>query len=370
MRPSYKQRLLLQRLGRLKSLVVIAALVVTSWYVPSSLSGRHKSVMSRATRAVAADATVSFATGRATEPLHTGTPPGDLIANVDIRRKALSGWHVVGDARVQERDDKLFLSLERGTVTSAPLSLSPGAYEIVIDAKIQAGGLQFGFASASSDLCAANAFLSSRTAGERLFPLVLNIQKAGRYYVVFRSWPGTERSAAVVRGISVRDTSELLQEQARARYYSRRASPPPQSSWKHGAVDARWKFGAKIPSDWFVEPGIKATDTPSGLLVRTRPDEDYALVSPKIILDPLVVTYVISVKGRVLRGGLVVSLLDVKKNKFLAHGLFWGGQRGPYMFAFKPVGPVNKVRIILSNWSPSHRSSSWALREVTLSVPY
>jgi hypothetical protein len=119
-----------------------------------------------------------------------------------------------------------------------------------------------------------------------------------------------------------------------------------------------------------VEPGIKARHRPGGLLVRTRGDADYALVSRKITLDPLVVTYVISVKGRVLQGGLAVSLLDVKKNTFLAHGLFWGGQRGPYVFAFKPVGPVNKVRIILSNWSPSHRPSSWTLREVTLSVPY
>jgi hypothetical protein len=233
-----------------------------------------------------------------------------------------------------------------------------------------AGGLQFGLASTASDLCAANAFLSSTNVGQHLFPLVLTIRKAGRYHLVFRGWPGTERSAAVVRNISVRDISELLQERASARYYSRRASPPPKSSWKYGSVDARWNLGSQIPLHWIVESGIQARHGPGGLLVQTRGDEDYALLSPTITLDPLVATYVISVNGDVLQGGLVVSLLDVKKDTFLAHGLFWAGQRGPYMFAFKPVGPVNKVRIILSNWSPWHRPSSWTLRKVSLRGPY
>jgi hypothetical protein len=357
-------RLIGDTLRRAPTLVVIVTLAVLTWYVPSVARGRQTPMTLGAIHAVTADRAVSFFGGKETEPLAAGRASGQLVGSVDLRR-ALTSWHVVDDAKVQQNGDELTLSPGHGIIASAPFQLRRGTYDVIVNAEIQVGGLQVGLASATSDLCVANAFLSFRKSGPHRFPLVLSLQHSGRYYLVFRGWPGTDRSAAIVRDISVRDISGLVRKQAAARYYRLEASSPPKPSSGPGAVADRWSFGVGLPGSWRVEAGVKTQPRTGGLFVRTRRDADYNLVSPEILLDPTVATYAVSISGRVLYGGLAVSALDIKTNTFIGHGLFWFGEPGPYVFAFKP-GTATKVRLVLSNWTPFHESSTWRLRAVTL----
>jgi hypothetical protein len=362
MRGRLHPRLLIATLRRMPAPVVIVALALLTWYAPSVVRGRQTPMTPAAIRAVTADAAMSFFGGKETEPLDAGRPSGQLVESTDLRR-AIGSWHVVGDAQVQQPGNELTLLPEHGIIASAPFQLRRGTYDFIVNAEIQRGGLQVGLASAASDLCVANAFLSFRNRGPHRFPLVFSLQHPGRYYLVFRSWPGTDRSAAIVRDISVRDISALVREKEAARYYKREASLPPKLLW--GSVAARWSFAVGPPASWRVEAGVKTKQRTDGLFVRTRRDADYNLVSPDIWLDPSVVKFAVFVSGRVLHGGLAVSVLDVKTNTFIGHGSFWFGQTEPYVFAFKS-GVQRKVRLILANWSPFRESSSWKIRAVTL----
>jgi hypothetical protein len=348
------------------ALVVLVTLALMMWYVPSVVGGRQTSMTPEAIDAVTAGAATSFFGGKETEPLASGRPSGQLIESVHLQR-ALRSWHVIGNAQTQQTDKELILSPGQGIIASAPFQLRRGTFEVIVNAEIRVGGLQVGLASAASDLCVANAFLSFRNRGPRRFPLVLNLQHAGRYYLVFRGWPGTDRSAAVVRDITVRDMSALVREHEAARYYKQEASMLPKGVWGPGAVASRWSFENGLPASWRVETSVKTQQRTGGLFVRTRRDADYNLVSPAILLDPAVVRFVVGVSGRVLYGGLAVEVLDVKTNTFIGHGLFWFGQAGPYVFTFNP-GRATRVRLILANWTPPHESwsSVWRLQAVTI----
>jgi hypothetical protein len=348
------------------ALVVLVALALLTWYVPTVVGGRQASMTPGAIHAVTADAAKSFSGGKETEPLAPGRPPGQLVESVELRR-ALSRWHVMGDAQAQRADEGLILSPEHGIVASAPFQLRRGTFEVIVNADVHVGGLQVGLASAASDLCVANAYLSFRNRGPGRFPLVLSVPRAGRYYLVFRGWPGTDRSEAVVRDISLRDISALVREDDAASYYKHEASLPPKGSWGSGAVESRWSFEHGRPASWRVETGVETQQRTGGLSVRTRRDADYNLVSPEISLDPAVARFAVAVSGRVSYGGLAVSVLDVKRNTFIGHGLFWFRQAGPYVFAFNP-GTATRIRLILANWTPPHASwsSSWRIRAVTV----
>jgi hypothetical protein len=356
------------KIGKLPTaavLLVIVVVAVMSWYAPGLLVSRHEPMTASVIRAVAVDREATSFNDKKTQPLPvSGGEGGQLIGRIGLWR-AFRTWHAVGDARVQERENKLLVSLEGGILTSAPFRLHRGNYELVVSAKTRVGGLQFGIASASSNLCAANAFLRSKDISRR-YPLILTVRRSGDYYLVFRSWPVTERTVAVVDEISVRDTSELLHADAAASYFHSRASTPPKVP-SGAVVAAHWSLAPKIPPNWMIERGVKTTQGVRGVLIRTRRDADYTLVSPTILPDPTVPRYFITVRGRVLYGGMTVWVLDVKSDKFLAHGSFWFGQRGPYVFTFKPATRLGRFRLVLSNWTPFHESSRWTLRDVTLS---
>jgi hypothetical protein len=350
---------------RSTAFLVIVVLAVLSWYAPAWLVRRHEPMSAGAIRAVAVDREASFLNDKKTEPLPVGAGEVGQLIGKNVLWPAFRTWHAVGDARVQERDNKLFLSLDGGILTSAPFRLHRGNYELVVSAKTRVGGLQFGIASARSNLCAANAFLQSKDI--RRYPMILTVRRSGDYYLVFRSWPVAERTVAVVDEISVRDTSELMHAQAAASYFHSRASTPLKVS-SGSVVLAHWSLAPRIPSNWTIERGVKTTQKAGGVLIRTRRDADYTLVSPTVFPDPAVPRYIVTVRGRVLYGGLTVWVLDVKPNRFLAHGSFWFGQRGPYVFTFAPAaGYTGGIRLVLSNWTPFHESSRWTLRDVTLS---
>jgi hypothetical protein len=368
-------------IGRLRNraadvllIVAVVAFAVAAWNLPGrALVGTTLQARLQATAeaGVEVDRADVFYREKATRALTAADPKGAPIRKFDLAHGLPAGWRVKGDARARQRGRDLLLSLRTGTMTSAPIELQRGVYELTVDASVRKGGLQIGLVDASLGNCAANAFAwSERTRTSRI-PLTVRVTKSRRFYLEFYNWSPDRPAAAMIRSIAIADTSRLLRQDAIARYYRRNVSPPPKASWLSAFIDRGWSFRKGVPAGWAVERGVHVVRRHSGIVVRTGAGLGYAVVSPTIVLDPNVERYVVSVDGHIRAGGLRVAVLDEARQTFVSQGLFAVGsrRRSQYVFAFRRPRR-GSVRLILSNWSPVRRPSSWIISRVTLGIVY
>ncbi len=129
--------------------------------------------------------------------------------------------------------------------------------------------------------------------------------------------------------------------------------PPPVTASQFVGMAAGWNFGdARV--------GVRAGGIGAIVNTTTKP-AGYQLVSPVQSLPSG--SYFAAVRGRVARGGMEVGVLDQQTGKWIATGLF--GEDGSTVVI--PVGftltRATPVQIILSNYSPGDRSSTWDLSE-------
>jgi len=155
-------------------------------------------------------------------------------------------------------------------------------------------------------------------------------------------------------------------------YYITHASPLVPSSTVLAETAVRtWSF-TDVPHEWSALAGVQLQDTQGGVIIHTNSEKfAYQVVSPSQSLEAG--RYRAAVHGAITSGGLYVGVLDISSNTWLATSYYWNGQRGfddnDMAASFTLREPTN-VKIVLSNWSPSPRSSAWRIQSISiLQVP-
>ena len=137
---------------------------------------------------------------------------------------------------------------------------------------------------------------------------------------------------------------------------------PSQSAFvrPHGAAVADWDLATALPAGW------NGKSLKPGGYVETSPRKwRYELQSPSVELPPG--RYEALLEGRVLRGGLDLGVLDTDAQRWVVQRTYWHGQRfRPSLRMGAPfrVTKTTKVAIVLANWVPTDRSSSWRVGRV------
>jgi hypothetical protein len=180
-------------------------------------------------------------------------------------------------------------------------------------------------------------------------------------------------SMAVVAAAALAATGHSAPASSRNYYSDHQSAFAPLSILRKHAV-ARWRFAGHLPAGW--RPGAGTTQltpdagetTRNGLhaLTATKPDAT-ALSSPVIRLTPG--RYRVAASGRVLVGGVLVTVSDVDAGATLGEGDYWWLQ-GDYLHnalaADFAVKRSTRVRLTLRNWTTIPNASAWVLWSVAL----
>jgi hypothetical protein len=126
----------------------------------------------------------------------------------------------------------------------------------------------------------------------------------------------------------------------------------------------RWDI-RNLPTDWWRNPGATTNAGSGGLALTTTPERfTYQLMSPVLALAPG--AYQLSVKARPDTGGITIGVLDADRNSWLVTRNYSAAQGGfdeGTMVAHFRVSESRNVQVVLANWSPNARRSSWILHE-------
>jgi hypothetical protein len=363
--------------GRPTATVLLFLLVVlVGWYAPSFVGGGHE-LKARPFQhqdfSLAAD--LAFYSANATPELSASDRRGRLVFRVDLTRGLPPTWKVDGDARVVATREGISLSLRAGSLRGRGVRLGKGRYEALVDADVARGGIQVGlFDGSAAAACHGNAFIASGESRHAIVPLGFNVSTPKTFYVNFSSWsPSEQTSSVIIRSLSFYEVSHLVRKATLIHYYKRRATSSLQTSSINSDVQHRWLFTHGLSKDWRVTSDTDLIADDANLTVHTGPTNGYSLESPFIsAYDPSRRRYVVSVKGRVLRGGMRVGVLDSKRNVFVAQGLFWAGARKNYQdeYAFLVHAPpkTKQFRLVLGNWTPVRQASTWIIENVTVAL--
>lgn len=163
--------------------------------------------------------------------------------------------------------------------------------------------------------------------------------------------------------IVARETIEP--DYSRYAFYSRDAARTLTAP--RGEVVYTWSFATGTLLDWEPEAGVAATRAAGALAVTTSASRNaYQLASAAFTLPPG--KYVLHVDATLDSGGMRVGALDTAADVWIASTLWWEGQEplpDGMNTAFE-LSSTTAVRIILSNWSDTDRSSRWLLRQVSM----
>lgn len=157
------------------------------------------------------------------------------------------------------------------------------------------------------------------------------------------------------------------------RFYRAREGPVvPPSQTLSGRVIAEWSFSSRPPARWTTVLGTHLSRRGDGLAVVTSSGRSaYQLLSPPVRLAPG--AYEVEVAGRIVEGGLQLGVLDVKADRWLANGFYWHGQdvrrRGVMVAPFVEPERATTVRVVLVNWAPTDRASTWVVERVRIVSP-
>jgi hypothetical protein len=128
-----------------------------------------------------------------------------------------------------------------------------------------------------------------------------------------------------------------------------------------GQVVYRATFTTPLPNGWSATRPATVHRVPGGIAYTTTPNLwEYQLVGPTTKLAPG--RYVVSLRGRVLRGGLMLGVLDTATKEWSAYSLYWSGQAG---FGGKVMATTLNLsrplvsRVVLSNWAEGSVPSRW-----------
>jgi hypothetical protein len=250
---------------------------------------------------------------------------------------------------------------------SAPISLKPGVYRAIADARVLSGGLQMGVERSQGTNCeAAGYFAPSSTTPKRpLLRLFFVSHRDQRIKIVLRNWSES--------GVTSRWELRAVQlvavpaSERRAVAYRRLASPlvDLRKLLPVAFTSAQWSFST-VEALWTVAPGTRARASGAGLLVETRRERYAYALTLKMRLEPG--RYLLRFDGKILRGGLSLGAIDTRRNAWIAERFYWYRQSNTpgamaTRFDFLRWG---KVELVLGNWAPTPARSRWLLRSVKL----
>lgn len=123
---------------------------------------------------------------------------------------------------------------------------------------------------------------------------------------------------------------------------------------------------AGLPDGWETSSPLRRSGG-APTLTTTETPWNYEVKSPRMQLPAG--TYQVYLRGKVVRGGLDLGVLDAGASTWIEQRTYWHGQRGfanrwmatPFM-----LSQPTDIQLILSNWVPRRSPSIWQLRELRL----
>lgn len=131
-------------------------------------------------------------------------------------------------------------------------------------------------------------------------------------------------------------------------------------------LSGTWTFSKDLPSGWSPVAGTTVAPARGSVSVRTGGGHyTYQVVSPAIFLPSG--KYIFQVRASVQRGGLAVSVLDLRSNRFLS--TIRDSGHGPHLPKLRAVLLVRSpasVQVVLSNFTSADSPSVWRVYSVRL----
>jgi hypothetical protein len=192
-------------------------------------------------------------------------------------------------------------------------------------------------------------------------------ERGGRPFLPWRTLGVACAAIAAFAVLSIIELPGVQAVNARDEYRQQRGFFASAAGFRGQTQIRSWTFSGRLPPGWVGTPHVRSAGTPDGVSIRTRRDNGYQLLSPTAPLVPG--EYAVLVNGAVVKGGLTIQALDLDANQFIGVPISrysagqYGYARAVMVARFALAKPTN-AQVILSNWSPSERSSSWLLRRV------
>jgi 4-amino-4-deoxy-L-arabinose transferase-like glycosyltransferase len=126
-----------------------------------------------------------------------------------------------------------------------------------------------------------------------------------------------------------------------------------------------WNLGGGGVASWTGASMPAAVAARGKPFATTRYVSGNELVSPQFRLPAG--RYRVFLRGRVLRGGLDLGVLDAEENTWISHGYYWYGQRwrlSRWMTTPFKLDRRTRIKIILLNWVPHEMRSQWQLKDL------
>lgn len=291
------------------------------------------------------------------------------------------GWHAARSASQLERDaggtstvglHVLTAPTPESDVLSGPtVTLPPGSYRLAGRAWVLAGGLDLTVRDVGTSLALAHADYSWLEGNSRQSALaaVFTLRRATRVRVSLRNWTTVDNASSwVLWSLALQQLTSATPAAKRSRYYLPRQTPLVAAGSLSGQTLRDWLFTSGTATGWALDGSPKERSTSKGLDIRTTPGPfAYQVTSPTVSLTAG--HYAVALDGRVLEGGIEIGVLDNVRNAGITTQHFWDGQQvsaSRRMAASFTLRARATVRVILSNWAASARSSEWLVRRVEL----
>lgn len=287
-------------------------------------------------------------------------------------------WAPVGRVLATESGDTV--SVRTGTqpaayqLISPPVRVGPGAYQALVQGAVDRGGLSLGVIDPDRESFVANAnFWSGQSRPAGTSPAVaFELTEPTTIRVVLSNWaPAPSTSNWTLARVAVRPLqagqpiplARVVPEDYPPFYEASMSSLIPAPS---GQVMADWDFGLQLPAGWRPIGAPRTTNRNRALeVLTTQTSHAYQFVGPPVELPPG--SHSLVVDGRIVRGGMMLGVLDDATSQWVKTGLFWDGQKpGPdeRLGVTFTLERATRVRVILANWAPEPNSSSWSVRHV------
>jgi hypothetical protein len=262
-------------------------------------------------------------------------------------------------------------------IRSPVLNLPAGNFRVLIRATVTSGGLYAGvedLAANGANCRAAAYFDSSSTAGNRRWLPIDFATAGGPVRIVLGNWvAGPQESVWNLREVRVINRTATVKSTTEDREYALMASPllPPSETVNFIPL-IEWAFGYKVPSDWFTTPGVVThrVREADGSSVLTNHDK-YGSVFNRLIRLPEG-EYLLTLRGRILVGGLTVGVEDTRLKKWISQRFYWHGQnqgKGIMGVRFR-LSHERTVRLAITNWGVSPVTSSWLIHGISLDTRF
>jgi hypothetical protein len=280
------------------------------------------------------------------------------------------GWEASSGTRVESGSEGITFRTGLNSdiqLHSPPMRLPRGTYRVLIEGGVSSGGLQAGAEAGRGRDCSSAAYFDAKstTPPRSSLPVLFTADPRRPVRIVLANWADRSRSS-LWHLRQVRVLSIPAPDRAAA-HYAALASPLvriheiPVTNLRF-----RWRFARRLPSDWFVNPGVSARPVRSGLAVRTTRDAYAFALTTKVTLGAG--PYLLRFDGRIVRGGLTLGALDEKTDRWLGQHFYWSDQNGsPGTMAVRfSVRRQTRVVLVLANWATNRSTSRWSLRGVEL----